>query len=441
MENFKPFSKNNEEQAGQKKNKNTPLILTDEETTTTEQPAPSQILLPYKNAEGKVTQLRFDFGQEYEPPLLQKKSHRKIAKVYKEIPANVDFLFFGNEFVDEFLLDREATILTTNALKIIFNIISQLRQEQFQSQNVQKLDLFENEFTYEDDVFAQIKIKNSLITRDSISLRKAYELLEGYRKGWYNITRRDGRKIKVYGGLVSSIAYEEKGYTTFLISGYWVKKLIIIDSYNKQLYKLAYNVRTVKPILFAFWLSKIPMEGTKVKLETLNAHFDVKYATARDMCKGFLKGIRDNLNRFNYKSFNYNYIGDIITIKPYLTNIIDKEATIEDTTKEKIEGDYQMRYFKDRHQLSDEEMKGIEFIYEHGKEDKKIITGGYKRFVEFCRERKEKTTDYIGVSFLEKLQYFVEIEYHELYKNNKHAPTKCPIKVFFSKEEFSDAKF
>ena len=385
-------------------------------------------------------QLEFDFGMDFDKKTLllqgknkNEKMQKKVVKVYdKELPP-VDFIRFGNEFVDEFLSGKEATKITINALKIIFNIISQLRNDQFQAKNQpRQLSLFEEEFSTHINSYARVKIRNSLITRDSNLLKKAYEFLDIYKKGWYKLTTSEGREIKSYGGLVSSIVFEEKGYTTFLISNYWTKRLIQIDNYNKTLYNLVYNVRSNKHILFYFWLNKLPMEGTQIRLNTLNEYFDLEYSEAKDLCSKFLKSIRDNLNKYSHKSFNYNYLGDVITVKPYLTQYVVEEATQKETTKEDIKKEYKLRYFKDRHLLTDTELAPLAYIYQKSPKDIKIISLAYEQFILYCRENKESATSYTGERFLEILQEKIEMEYSKT-REAKHIP-RCPIKVVLYKE-------
>lgn len=354
----------------------------------------------------------------------------KVVKTYKELPPTVDFIRFGNEFVDEFLSGKEATKLTINALKIVFNIVSQLRNEQFQKKSApRQLTLFEDEFTSEHNLFAELSIKNSLITSNSEELKKAYASLVKYKMDWYKFNTSDGSEVEAFGGLISNVYYREKGYTSFLISSYWVKRVIQIDNYNKTLYKLVYNVRSNKHILFYFWLSKLPMDGTQVKVSTINNYFDVNYTNARDMCRDFLKPIRENLNKYSHKSFNYNYLGEIITIKPYLTREIEAEATNEEITKEEIKKDYKIRYFKDRHQLTEEELKKIKNIIEIDKREKTLIllSEAYEDFVADCRKNKERATDYIGNKFLIKYQEYID----KKYSNTREARfnSKCPIKL------------
>ena len=99
--------------------------------------------------------------------------------------------------------------------------------------------MFEQDFaSSEFSTFSEMRIKNSLITRDSELLKKAYEFLESYKKGRYKFTTSDGKNVEAYGGLITQLFYLESGYTSFLISSYWMKRLLQIDNYNKTLYKL-----------------------------------------------------------------------------------------------------------------------------------------------------------------------------------------------------------
>ena len=77
----------------------------------------------------------------------------------------------------------------------------------------------------------------------------------------YSINSK-GKEIKTFGGLITAPTYDERGYTSFLISSYWLKKLIVIPEYNPTLYNLVYNIRNNKHVIFAIWLAKIPYEGT-----------------------------------------------------------------------------------------------------------------------------------------------------------------------------------
>ena len=303
-----------------------------------------------------------------------------------------------------------------------------MRNEQFQEKNKQQLSLFEEEFASEDNLFARMKIKNSLITTNTDELKRAYKLLAQYKYDYYKFTISDGSEVEALGGLIDRVLHNRtKGYTTFEISSYWMKRILQIDNYNKTLYNLVYNVRSNKHILFYFWLNKLPMEGTQIRLNTLNEYFNLSYTNAKDLCSKFLKSIRDNLNKYSHKSFNYNYLGDVITIKPYLTQYVVEEATQKEKTKEDIKKEYKLRYFKDRHQLTDAELAPLSFIYQKSHKDIKIISLAYEQFILYCRENKESATSYTGERFLRKLQEKIEMEYAKT-TEAKYIPI-CLIKV------------
>ncbi|WP_314278307.1 hypothetical protein [Capnocytophaga sputigena] len=365
-------------------------------------------------------------------------SQSKVVKTYKEIPPcpQNDMLRFGNDFVSEFFLGEGAVELSINALRIVFNIISQLRNEQFQQKtNPIQLSLFEEEFGKEDNLFAKMSIKNNLITTNTDELKKAYKFLAQYKYDYYKFTTSEGEEVEALGGLIDRVLHNRtKGYTTFEISSYWLKRLLQIDNYNKTLYNLVYNVRSNKHILFSFWLSKIPMEGTQIKLDTLKKLFGVNYpkASTKDVCARFLKPIRENLDKYSDKSFNYNYFGDLITIKPYKTQYVEAKATNSEETKEEIKKNYKLQYFKDRHQLNDEHLKKIKY-YEKDKISMEIIYKAYEFFVDECRKNKTKTTSYIGYDFLIELQKYIPIAYEKRYSSSNNAKKlgwRCAIEVY-----------
>lgn len=185
----------------------------------------------------------------------------------------------GNRFVDDFIFDdNEAADIPINALRVIFNIISIISNEQFRPQDRPKqLSLFDEEFETDNNIFASIRIRNSKISPSGSTQQvvDAYEFLARFKMGWYKSLNSKGKEIKTFGGLISTPSYDKRGYTTFLVSSYWLKKLLVIPEYNYILYNLVYNVRNNKHIIFAIWLSKIPESGTVLKLSTLNKNLDL----------------------------------------------------------------------------------------------------------------------------------------------------------------------
>ena len=159
---------------------------------------------------------------------------RIVRKSYKNL-TQTEIIRLGNSFVDDFLFeDNKAVDIPINTLRAIFNIAADLRNEQLRPQDrPMQLSLFEEEFESEHNTFASMKIKNSLISPSGSSKQviEAVEFLTKFKMGWYSSINSKGKEIKTFGGLITAPTYDECGYTSFLISSYWLKKLIVIPEY------------------------------------------------------------------------------------------------------------------------------------------------------------------------------------------------------------------
>lgn len=362
------------------------------------------------------------------------KDHKIIRR---DFPENnpLEFIRISNHFVDDFLYQDEKMIdIPINALRIIFNIISILRNDQFTPKNQpRQLSIFEEEFETENNVFVSMKIRNSKISkhRSSQQIIKAYEFLTDYKKGWYTSKNSAGKNIKTYGGLISMPSYQEKGYTSFLISSYWLKKLIFISEYNHIIYQLVYKIRNNKHVLFALWLEQIPEDGTKINRMTLNTRFGVNYKTSNDLCQKFLKPIRQSLNRQSLnenefpKSFNYKYIGELIYIVPYLTKSIKKEILNKPTNDIRLVN-RKLRYFSKRYCIESRCFAHFKYHYKEMPQSRKFIDDSYKQFITNNRSRKIKSTEITGVTFLKEIQKLVIEAYRET-ETGKRLPNAYPV--------------
>lgn len=286
-------------------------------------------------------------------------TENKIVRKNFENERVLDRIRFGNNFVDDFLFEgQQMAEIPINALRVIFNIINIISNEQFRPEDrPRQLSLFDEEFETDNNVFISMKIKNSKISPSGSTKQvvDAYEFLAKFKMGWYKSINMKGREIKTFGGLITSPSYDQRGYTSFLISSYWLKKLIVIPEYNYILYNLVYNIQNNKHILFAIWLSKVPESGITLNLSTFNKKFGLNYKTARDFCLKFLKPLRHNLDKFNALSFNYKHQQNSILIYPYLTKTIqDKELL--NATRENLINTYRLNYFKKRFNLQEEEL-------------------------------------------------------------------------------------
>ena len=365
---------------------------------------------------------------------------RKVFENKKEVIS--DRIRLGNQFVDDFIFDdSEAADIPINALRVIFNIISIISNEQFRPQDRPKqLSLFDEEFETENNIFASIKIKNSRISPSGSTKQviEAYEFLAKFKMGWYKSVNSKGKEIKTFGGLISTPSYDKRGYTTFLVSSYWLKKLLVIPEYNYVLYNLVYNVRNNKHIIFAIWLSKLPKNGTVLKLSTLNKKFGLNYKTTKDFCFKFLKPVRISLNTFNTLSFNYTYQKDSIFIIPFLSNLslkdnlsINIKNPLDSSETNAVPAEKITRrliYFKKRYGLEENQMLQFSHQYRNIPQTRELIEKAFREFIRINRLKRIKSTIFQGKKFLYEIQELI-IQIYQSTKMGKLFPNGYPIIV------------
>lgn len=350
---------------------------------------------------------------------IPEKDFRVIRKEFENKNEIIpDRIRLGNHFVDDFIFeDHEAADIPINALRVIFNIVSTISNEQFRPEDRPKqLSLFDEEFETENNIFAAIKIRNNKISPSGSTKQvvDAYEFLAKFKMSWYKSVNSKGKEIKTFGGLISTPSYDKRGYTTFLISSYWLKKLMVIPEYNYVLYNLVYNIKNNKHIIFAIWLSKLPENGAVLKLSTLNKKFGLNYKTANDFCFKFLKPARISLNKYNNLSFNYKYEKDSIFIIPYNTKTI-ADVDLSSDTRELLEITRRLIYFRKRYGLHKQEMVQFSHQYKYILQTRELIEKAFKAFIKTSRLKGIKSTEFQGTAFLNEIQEQII----SLYRNTK----------------------
>lgn len=356
---------------------------------------------------------------------------KKIRKRYNWDDSNVDFIRFPNELLDDFLMDAGKFVdIPINALRVIFNIIFIVRNDQFRPEDrPRQLSLFEEEFETENNVFVQLSIKNARISPSGSTLQviKAYEFLTKFKMEWHKALNSKGEEIKTFGGLISNPSYNKRGETTFLISRYWLRKIVVISEYNPLLYNLVYNVKNNKHILFALWLKKVPFQGTSILLTTFNKKFDLNYANSGDFCTKFLSEVRKSLNQYSDLSFNYKYSRQLIFILPYLTKKIDDLSISEETTV-LIRIKQRLRYFKSRFEIEDHHFLKFENEYYKFPFHRELIEKAYRELKISCRKKRLAVTIYKGKMFLEEMQRIL-IEFYQVSESGRKFPNGFPVIV------------
>lgn len=321
----------------------------------------------------------------------------------------------GNDFMKDFLFDENenAIDIQITSLRIIFlihntfNSSNEANLLMFQGkQEARQLKLFEEEFMSEHNQYLRITIKNSLISPDQNSshLEKAIEFLTDYKKQWNTSVNSEGKKIKSYGGLITMPTYEEKGHTSFLISSFWLNKIIDIDNYTYMLLQTAFSISSAKEILFLVWLGRLnPANGTTISRGRLNERFNLNYKTAKGLCDQFLRPMRKTFDEKSLLSFNFKRSNDLITIIPYTNS--PKLEDLSHETKSKIQVIYKLSYFKKRHNLEGTDFEKFKIVFnQKNTNNRNEIFAAYEALKTQCRESKTKLVDLQGKDFLNKLQ-------------------------------------
>ena len=359
---------------------------------------------------------------------LSEKDLRHVRKKFEDNGEKVpDKIRLGNQFVDDFIFDdHQAADIPINALRVIFNIVAIIGNEQFRPEDRPKqLSLFDEEFETENNIFASIKIRNSKISPSGSTKQvvDAYEFLAKFKMGWYKSLNSKGKEIKTFGGLISTPTYDQRGFTTFLISSYWLKKLLVIPKYNYVLYHLVYNIRNNKHIIFAIWLSKIPESGTMLKLSSFNKKFGLNYKNTKDFCFKFLKPIKINLDKYNSFSFQYRYERDSIFVVPIsikgFPHTSEEAKKLLESKQENFNQSHKINrrllYLKKRYGLKKVETTQFYHQYENIPQTRELIEKAFKEFIKNCRMKKIASTDFQGQRFLIEIQEHIK----QLYRNTK----------------------
>lgn len=350
------------------------------------------------------------------------KSDFNVVKHIKQKKRST-FIKIGNNFMKDFLFDENenAIDIQITSLRIIFLIYNTFSSSNdanlflFQpSREPRQLKLFEDEFETENNQYVRLSLKISDIIQDQNRkhLETALEFLTDFKKQWYESVNSQGKKIRSYGGLIYMPTYEEKGYSSFLISSYWLKKILMIDTYELFLLETAFKISSSKDILFLLWLARVNKEkGTTISLDLLNKRFDLNYKTTKDISSKFLNPLKKKFDEHSRLSFGHSRKGKNLSIMPYpnTLKVDDQEAS------EKIETIYKLHYLKKRHCLEGEYFEKLKLVYnQENVDNKKEISLAYDLLKKQCRtgENKISITSYQEEDFIKKLQECIILNYN-----------------------------
>lgn len=362
------------------------------------------------------------------------KMEHNIQKVVEGAKNKVGFYKFNKVFIEEFFL-KDKAMLEANiyAHRILANVGLSLKSEQFYDANENfqlKLDLFDEEFMTEDNSGILFKMNSVEICKGANyeSLQNALNFLESYQRGWYDSINLKGQTIRSLGGLISSAAFNKQtGNFQFVITGHWLKKLLHLTEYNQTYYRVVHELSSNKHMLFWYWLTILPEDGTQVNYKNLNERFDLGYKSARDLCKDFLRQIKEKFDQLAHVSFNFSYKGDIIKIAKYRKSPDEfrVENPMSETTYEVLAKRYKIGYVAKRHKLDKVHKTALAQLQ---KNEPKIFTEGYSLFIKHCRKNKIAATTFVGKDFIKEFQENIKEAFRDT-STGKRYPDSYPIIV------------
>jgi|APTNR8051073442_1049403.scaffolds.fasta_scaffold09776_1 hypothetical protein len=341
----------------------------------------------------------------------------QITRTYKGKKQS-DIINFPVEFRKEYftLANPDVLELPIVAFRIVFKILNDISFDQFNPKNsaqIKQLRLFDDDFMTEDNMYSKFVIKVTEIdkNRDYKLIQNALDKLEVFKRDWYTSVNSKGKKIKSLGGLISRPKISE-GEISFEVSSYWMKKLSELPSYNVALLQTAWKIKNNKHALFYLWLLEIKENGTKVEFDKFQQLLGYNYSNINDFVKHGLKPIKENLDLYSNKSFNYSIKKGTINIMPYTVKTI-KEVEVSETTSRKQLITQRLHYWKQRHILEEQQITKIKSLIEVNPSDFSILDLSYKLFVKKCKDDKIKTKDFKGVDFLNAFQKSIEEYYSQ----------------------------
>lgn len=290
------------------------------------------------------------------------------------------------------------------SFRILFKVLNNISTQQFQPEKQPgQLILFEQEFMTEHNCFGRFTFPIDEIdpNRDYTAIKKGLEFLENLERGWHNAVNSKGKTIKSYGGVISHSNISD-GAISFIMSSYWIDKLLKVPAYNTAFFETAWYLSKSKQVLFYLWLLEVGDKGTQISFEKFQKVYDYNYKTTKDFSKGFLKVIKKKLDQYSNYSFNFSIKGDIISIVPYHTKNVDLPLSDQTVSRQKIT--QRLHYWKMRHSLSVEHLDTLKSIINLDSSTFGFLNKCYSAFVQDCREGGLKTVDFKSDEFMKLFQ-------------------------------------
>lgn len=347
----------------------------------------------------------------------------------------------SKDFTDDYLDVEENPILLLQPIlvtDILFRIMTDLKGNMFRTGNKHiydpkdkkdnqlKMVFWEQEVlnTDKNTLVKAYKTSSFLKNRDKRLMTRALEFLKTYKQSIYTFNNDKGVKLTSSGGLIKDWYFIDKtGVFQVEISLYWADKIVRLqpEKWDNLRTDILGSIKNIRHRLFITWLIRLKKnKGTAIGWMKLAKRYGLGYGNKYDFIRGFLtplKSILDNKEINNtWISFAYYDVPekpDQIKIVPY--DVRPEEfAQIQEEGKaiiknnrantERNEINYQAKYIKRIHQLSDQSIKS--FKENIIKPDVVSFKVARRKLLSELRKDGKKATDFLGDDFIQKWNDF-----------------------------------
>ncbi len=343
----------------------------------------------------------------------------------------------SRDFTDEYLDVEENPILLLQPIVVtdlLFKIMTDLKGNMFRTsnkhlydpkeitQNQLKMDLWESEVLNTDKNILRKAYKTSyfLKNRNKILMTKALDFLKTYKHSIYTFENKEGQKLTTSGGLIKDWNFMDKsGVFEIEISLYWADRIVRLqpEKWNNLRTDILSSIKNIKHRFFITWLIRIKKNnGTSIGWMKLAKRYGLNYSNKYDFIRGFLmplKTVLDNKEiNDTWISFAYYDIPDKpnqikvvpYDVRPKVFAKIQREGKeliqINRLHNERNEINYQSKYLKRRHALTEENIKS--FRESVIRPDVLAFKVSYRKFISKLRKEGSKATDYLDSAFISK---------------------------------------
>lgn len=354
-----------------------------------------------------------------------------IAREYQKNTKN-GIINMPVQFRREFFspaANQEILKAPITVVRILFKVLNDISYDQFvPNKDLTKVQAFDKELMTKSNTYCAFNFKVTDISeqRDYAGIKKSLEFLENYQRGWHKSKNSKGEAVTSYGGLIISSSVSS-GKISFLMSNYWLEKLLCMPKYNSATTNLPWKISKIRQLLFYLWLLELDARGTQIDYLKWMKTYDYDYKNKSALIDGFFRPMKALLDKQADLSFNFSSKGQLISIVPYITGKTD--IPISASASKKYDIRQKIHYWKRRHKLETQHAATLRTMLNLHDASFSIMIQSYEAFIADCRKSKVGPTSLTGSAFMLRFQKQITIEYHASIWSEIDSEYDCPIIV------------